>query len=124
VIISCYVSMKHVLLVLAFVPLATWTYGQQAERENTLRPKGLPPKFPSEKEVRAREKNAFKPKTTVDLQKEYYERVESVMKARKKTARLMQKPQYSDPSYFGHRRPPKKRSVKNMRFCKECGIRH
>jgi hypothetical protein len=96
----------------------------QSPGENSLRPSSAQPRFPSKKEISKRERIALKPKTTVDLQKEYYERVESVMKARKKAARQMQKPQYSDPLYFGHKRPPKKRSPENMRFCKECGIRH
>jgi hypothetical protein len=115
--------MKLLLTSLATFFLASGCFAQKVEAESALRPKSTP-RFPTEKEVRSREKKAFKLKTTVDLQKEYYERVESVMNARKKTARLMQKPQYSDPMYFGHRRPPKKHSVRNMRFCRECGIRH
>ena len=63
-------------------------------------------------------------KTTYDQQQEYYERVAAVAKAREKTARIMEKPQYSDPMYFGHKRKPKKRPPHKMRLCKECGIRH
>lgn len=61
---------------------------------------------------------------TYGLEQEYYERMEAVAKERKKTARLMEKPQYSNPLYFGHKRPPKKRKPSKMKFCKECGIRH
>jgi hypothetical protein len=55
---------------------------------------------------------------------EFNERMESNIKARKKQAKQMEKPQYSDPSYFGHKRKPKIRKVKNRKFCKECGITH
>ena len=55
---------------------------------------------------------------------EFNERMEANIKSRKKQARQMDKPQYSDPSYFGHKRKPKIRKVKNRKFCKECGITH
>jgi uncharacterized protein (DUF608 family) len=55
---------------------------------------------------------------------EFNERMEANIKSRKKQARQMDKPQYSDPSYFGHKRKPKIRKVKNRKLCKECGITH
>lgn len=36
----------------------------------------------------------------------------------------MKKPQYSDPTYFGHKRKPKKRPLGKRKMCKECGIVH
>ena len=39
-------------------------------------------------------------------------------------AKEMEKPQYSDPTYFGHKKPPKKRPVGKKKFCKECGMSH
>lgn len=61
---------------------------------------------------------------TYGLEEEFYERMEDLEKTRRKNERLMEKPQYSDPLYFGHKRPPKKRKPSKMKFCKECGIRH
>ncbi len=55
---------------------------------------------------------------------EFYERRKAVEKKYKKMARLMKKPQYSDPSYFGHKRKPKKRALGKRKFCKECEIVH
>lgn len=55
---------------------------------------------------------------------EYQERMSQNAKDAKKKARKMKKPQYSDPTYFGHKRKPKKRSPDKMKFCEECGIRH
>lgn len=38
--------------------------------------------------------------------------------------RMKKKPQYSDPMYFGHKKPPKKRPPGKQKFCKVCGMRH
>ena len=61
---------------------------------------------------------------TYNGEKQYYERVEALAKTRRKNEKLLMSPQYSDPSYFGHKRPPKRRPPDKMKFCKECGIRH
>lgn len=63
-------------------------------------------------------------KTSADLVKEYEERMEANAKRYKKEAKLSEKPQYSDPSYFGHKKKPKKRPVGKRKFCKECQIVH
>ncbi|MCS7005081.1 MAG: hypothetical protein NZM38_07120 [Cytophagales bacterium] len=36
----------------------------------------------------------------------------------------MEKPQYKDPTYFGHKRKPKKRPPGKQKYCKECGMKH
>ncbi len=57
--------------------------------------------------------------------KEVYEaRMKQVAKDNKKEARIMEKPQYSDPTYFGHKKPPKKRPAHKMKYCKVCQLRH
>ncbi len=61
---------------------------------------------------------------TYQSEQQYYERKEELEKIRRKNERLMDKPQYSDPMYFGHKRPPKKRKASKMKYCKVCGIRH
>lgn len=58
------------------------------------------------------------------LVEEYYERMEAVAKAYKRAERMLEKPQYSNPMYFGHKRPPKKHKPSKMKYCKVCGIRH
>jgi hypothetical protein len=55
---------------------------------------------------------------------EFYERVEKAAKEKQRIMRILAKPQYSDPSYFGHKRKPKRRPPSKMRFCDECHIRH
>ena len=55
---------------------------------------------------------------------EYQKRMKANVKKRDAIARQMEKPQYSDPLYFGHKRKPKKRPVGKRKFCKECEIVH
>ena len=55
---------------------------------------------------------------------EYYQRMQAEAKEDRRLERLMKKPQYSDPSYFGHKRKPYKRKLSRRKFCKECGIVH
>lgn len=63
-------------------------------------------------------------RTHADLVEEAEERQEANAKRREKEAKLAEKPQYSDPSYFGHKKKPKKRPVGKRKLCKECGIVH
>jgi hypothetical protein len=61
---------------------------------------------------------------TYESEERYYQRMEELAKTKRKNEVLQQKPQYSDPMYFGHKRPPKKRKPGKMKYCKECGLRH
>jgi hypothetical protein len=55
---------------------------------------------------------------------EYEDRMQANAKKYKKMSKDMKKPQYSDPSYFGHKNKPKKRKPGKKKFCKECQIVH
>lgn len=55
---------------------------------------------------------------------DFWDRMEANAKEKKKIAKKMEKPQYSDPMYFGHKKKPKKRPIGKRKFCKECGIVH
>lgn len=55
---------------------------------------------------------------------EYQQRMKLNAKKYRKEARMFSKPQYSDPSYFGHKRKPKKRKPGKRKLCKECLIVH
>jgi hypothetical protein len=57
-------------------------------------------------------------------EQEFADRMAEVEKARRKNERMMDEPQYSDPMYFGHKKPPKKHKPGKMKYCKVCGIRH
>ncbi len=62
--------------------------------------------------------------TTYNAERDFYERMEALEKTKRKNEKLQDKPQYSDPMYFGHKKPPKKHKPGKMKYCKECGIRH
>lgn len=66
----------------------------------------------------AQKKNRYDP--NADFQK----RMKKVGRENVKEERIMKKPQYSDPSYFGHKRKPKIRPVGKKKVCKECGLKH
>ncbi|GHM99007.1 hypothetical protein WSM22_04970 [Cytophagales bacterium WSM2-2] len=55
---------------------------------------------------------------------EFYKRIELVAKEKQRKLRKLAKPQYSNFLYFGHKNPPKKHLPYQMKYCKECGIRH
>ncbi|WP_017731251.1 hypothetical protein [Nafulsella turpanensis] len=69
-------------------------------------------------------RRGVKGKTHADLVKEYEARMEANAERYEKEAKMAEKPQYSDFSYFGHKKKPKKRPVGKRKFCKECGIVH
>jgi hypothetical protein len=60
----------------------------------------------------------------IETREEYVARMKRTVKMIRKNEKLMQKPQFSNPMYFGHKRLPRKHKPEKMRFCKECGIRH
>ncbi|HLT80504.1 MAG TPA: hypothetical protein VKZ86_05700 [Cyclobacteriaceae bacterium] len=90
-------------------------------------PTSMDPSYPTmhyTPKVKSERKRGKKIEVTYNAEKRYYEQMERVAKARKKAEKELMKPQYSDPMYFGHKRPPKKRPPGKMKYCKECGIRH
>lgn len=58
------------------------------------------------------------------LEEDYYKRREERIRAYRRASKALRKERYSDPSYFGHRRKPKKRKPGKQRYCKECGVMH
>src|SRR5690606_18683815 len=74
-------------------------------------PTSMEPSYPTMNyEPKGRsERRANKFVITYDAEKRFYEQMERVAKARKKAEKELMKPQYTDPMYFGHKRPPKKR---------------
>jgi hypothetical protein len=82
----------------------------------------LAPYYPEKDQEPKKKKTSGK--VTYDARDKFYERVAAAEKANRKNEKEMEKPQNSDPMYFGHKRPPKKRPVNKMKYCKVCGIRH
>jgi len=68
----------------------------------------------------------FKKKQLTDREQHeaFREKIEANQKQKAKDLKKADKPQYTDPLYFGHKRPPKKRKNDKKKFCKECGLSH
>jgi hypothetical protein len=81
---------------------------------------------PSKKEIKKAKKaykNSYARQFDIKI-KEYEDRMQANAKKYKKIAQEAEKPQYSDPTYFGHKNKPKKRKPGKKKFCKECQIVH
>jgi hypothetical protein len=141
---------KNWTLLCIFLLLAGMGYGQSSKKKKKVKKKNktekLTPGFeqksnsyapfspeeikevanPAKVKKSKKKKSAFESYNITMEQKvvEFGERMEANAKAKKKQMKDMKKPQYSDPSYFGHKRKPKIRKVKNRKYCKECGITH
>jgi hypothetical protein len=124
--------------VLMFLLFALVSFGQskkkkeqrrQAEERTAPAPTSLDPSVQQTLEPRKdNSKRSKRRKATkggsYSPEQNHADRVAAVEKERRKVERMADKPQYSDPSYFGHKRPPKKRAPGKMKYCKECGLRH
>jgi hypothetical protein len=65
-----------------------------------------------------------KPKVENTARYEFYKRVEEAAKEKQRILKKLSKPQYADFAYFGHKNKPKKHRPYEMKYCRECGIRH
>jgi hypothetical protein len=111
---------KVFLLSLACIS-SVWVFGQE---KSANQPSSMEPVFPKTDYVPKAKKKTKKQGATYDARNDFYDRKEAQNKQRIKNERSGGKPQYSDPEYFGHKRPPRKRAVSKMKYCKVCGIRH
>ncbi len=55
---------------------------------------------------------------------QFRENMRKIERRKRRAAKLAEKPQYSDPLYFGHKKPPVKRPPGKQKFCKECQMKH
>jgi hypothetical protein len=109
----------------------TFTFAQSSrkkrnkdkEEEDQEMPSSLSPNKP-QKEYKPKKSKSPVNGPTFESDEEYRKRMEAVVKQKQKDERLIENPQYSDPMYFGHKRPPKKHKPSKMKYCKVCGIRH
>ncbi|MFT6134313.1 MAG: hypothetical protein ACJAZM_000802 [Cyclobacteriaceae bacterium] len=89
-------------------------------------PKPPPPQYQSykkEKKLAAFWNRLFKEKEVNEVVA-FRERVSKSYAENAKEAKKGDKRRYKDPTYFGHRKPPKKRPPGKQKFCKECGMKH
>jgi len=121
------------LLIILFLLIGFGAFAQKSKKEkrdkdateqSTVEPNSLSPYQGAEAMPREPKKKKKSKGPTYDSQQDYYDRMMAVAKERDKAEREMAKPQYSNPMYFGHKRPPKKHKAGKLKYCKECGIRH
>ena len=98
------------------------TYGQSTREPDKAQQFQSNVQSTSKKKKKSK-KNNYKAKMDLAV-KEYEELMKANVKKKAKIAKEMEKPQYSDPSYFGHKKKPKKRPLSKRKMCKECGIVH
>lgn len=96
----------------------------KSKSTGTQRSTSLEPYYPQKDYAPKASRGKSQSFVVYDAEKRYYERLEEIAKQKRKIEKEMMKPQYSDPTYFGHKRPPKKRKPGKMKYCKECGLRH
>jgi len=100
-------------------------FGKKKKENNSGgQPTALEPYYPQEVQEPKIQKKKSKGIRYSNPEEESIKRKEAIAKQFRKNEEMMEKPQYSDPKYFGHKRPPKRRSPDKMKFCKVCGIRH
>jgi hypothetical protein len=104
-------------------------YAQKRSPANTTtptsqQPSSVDPSVLQPKIYEPKKKKTTGYKTTYDARERFYVRMEEVAKAHRKAEKEMQKAQYANPSYFGHKKPPVKNPPGKMKYCKECGMRH
>ncbi len=126
--VNIFVFMLRYFLLLVFVLAFATSFAQskrkKAKKEVTAagQPSSLAPYYPQKEYEPKKRKTSGK--VTYNARDKFYDRMEALEKAGRKSEKEMEKPQNSDPMYFGHKRPPKKRPVNKMKYCKVCGIRH
>lgn len=126
----------RLLISILFTLVALSSYGQLTRKEKkaarrgtavdqptTLNPgaEGMDFVAPKIKEQKHRKKSSG---ITYNAQKEYEDRMSARAKTYRYNERMLMKPQYANPAYFGHKRKPKRHAPGKIRYCKECGIRH
>jgi len=117
--------MKYFVLVLLLVGSVSWIQAQSKKEKNhrdlpsSREPGTSDNLFRGERKM-SKSSGSFEAKAV----QEFQQRMKKNARKYKKIDRIKDRPQYSDPSYFGHKRKPKKRPVGKRKFCKECGIVH
>lgn len=98
--------------------------GSQGSKPTTLDPGTSGNRSADKTSVKKARKKGKSDGPTYNSEKEFAERMDARAKTYRKNEKYLMTPQYANPTYFGHKRPPKKRPANKMKFCKECGIRH
>ena len=119
--------LKYIFSFVFLIFLSCASFGQSKKQDNSF--------APAEEEVSAIQRKTIKKKSKKSYRATFNKNMDAKVKeagkrqkmnarAERKKAIKMLDPQYSDPSYFGHKKKPKKRPPGKRKFCKECEITH
>ncbi len=62
--------------------------------------------------------------TGIEETRDFERRMKKTVRRKAKLEKESMQARYQDPTYFGHKKPPKKRKNGKKKFCKECGLWH
>lgn len=114
-----------ILFLLTLFSLPVFSQKKKATKAKGAPPTTVEPYYPQkEYSPKAEKKKKKNSGLTYEAQNRYNDRMKEVKKAQLDRDRIQAKSQYSNPLYFGHKRPPKKRPPEKMKYCKVCQIRH
>jgi hypothetical protein len=115
--------MLRIVLISVFVIYTFMVKGQNTRDIGP--PKPPAPQYQSAKKSskQSRFARVFKRKEKTEVEA-FRERVSESYKKKAKEEKKSNKPQFKDPTYFGHKKPPKKRPPGKQKFCKQCGMKH
>lgn len=126
----------RLLLSIFFIAIALTSYGQLTRKEKKAARRGTAVEQPSTlspgaedigfdaPSVKERKQKRKASGITYNAQKEYEDRMAARAKTYRYNERMLMKPQYANPAYFGHKKKPKRHAPGKIKYCKECGIRH
>ncbi|MCU0382841.1 MAG: hypothetical protein MUF68_02135 [Cyclobacteriaceae bacterium] len=119
-----------ILLCLFMLVLGTQLQAQSKRKKKSKNKQenvtSVDPSFPQEGKYQPKTKKGSRKNRgiTYNAQDNFYQQRERVQKDIRRAELELSKPQNSNPQYFGHKRPPKKRPPGKMKYCKVCGLKH
>jgi hypothetical protein len=111
------------IVIMLLVLLLSPVFSQKKKGKKNAPPTTVEPYYP-QREYGPKDEGKKKKGLTYEAQARYQDRVRALQKIQIVREENRAKAQSTNPLYFGHRRPPKKRPPEKMKFCKVCQIRH
>ncbi len=116
------------LFFIGFLLLSITSFAQKKKRasKNESQATSVGPYYPEENKYAPKAKKVKRKNRGIsrNAQENALTQRKSVAKQKRKAEKILEGPDYSNPTYFGHKRLPKKHKAGETKFCKVCGIRH
>jgi hypothetical protein len=112
------------LISLLFFTTASFAQKKRKEAKAKSEASSVEPYYPETNKYVPAKKKGKRGGITYNAQDNFYKQRDVVAKQKRYAEKELDKPQNTNPAYFGHKRLPKKRPPEKMKFCKVCGLRH